>query len=386
MAEVGVRPPPLGAYVHYPWCVRKCPYCDFNSHALRDDSDFGAYTAALIADAQFARERTGPRPLRSIFFGGGTPSLCPPAEIAKLLNHLQNQFGFHKSIEITLEANPGTVDEAHFRGFRAAGINRLSLGVQSFDNDALRALGRIHDAARAHAAITAARRAGFDNINIDLMHGLPGQTPQGALNDLKQAFSHEPQHLSWYELTIEPQTAFERHPPTLPDEDTLLAIDRSGSMALRAAGFRNYEISAWAQAGHRAQHNLNYWRYGDFIGIGAGAHAKWTTDTGVIRREVRQRAPGRYLRDAGSPGALTQDRRLDARDRAGEFLLNALRLREGVGVQLFTQRTGLPIEAIEPGLKEAQALGLLLPQTNRIRPSALGLKHLNRLLACFDQV
>lgn len=385
-----MRRAPLSAYVHYPWCVRKCPYCDFNSHPLREDSDYHAYTDALIADAAYAAERVralgGIRPLRSIFFGGGTPSLCPPQELQRILTSLSEQFGFTRDIEITLEANPGTVDEEHFRGFRRAGVNRLSIGVQSFDNDALKKLGRIHDGERAKHAIHTARHAGFDNINIDLMHSLPGQSVEAALADIAQAQAFTPEHLSWYELTLEPNTEFARHPPLLPHEDVLSAIDRKGRIALRQAGFRNYEISAWAQNGRRAQHNLNYWRYGDFIGIGAGAHAKLSTADGRVFREVRQRAPARYLRDAGHGNALSQQRELSEHDRIAEFLLNALRLREGFTPNQFTHRTAASLDKIQAGIAEATRLDLINAQTQRIRPTALGLRHLNRLLACFAQI
>ncbi len=378
--------PPLTAYVHYPWCVRKCPYCDFNSHPLRDDSNYVAYTDALIADASLAAASTTIRPLRSIFFGGGTPSLCPPEQVQRLLAALEGLFGFDPAIEITLEANPGTVDETHFRGFRQAGVNRLSLGVQSFDDDMLAKLGRIHDGTRARTAIAAARKAGFDNLNIDLMHGLPGQTAAGAQQDIEQALEFAPEHLSWYELTLEPQTEFARHPPQLPDEDTLHAIDRTGSRLLREHGFRNYEISAWAQPHRRAQHNLNYWRYGDFIGLGAGAHAKTTTIDGAVRRQVRQRAPGRYLATAGSADSLTRDQTLSADDRIAEFLLNTLRLHEGFSPSQFRQRTGLELERIASGIAEATGLGLLTQTSERLRPTAQGRRHLNRLLTCFAQV
>lgn len=378
--------PPLTAYVHYPWCVRKCPYCDFNSHPLREDSNYVAYTDALIADTRLAAARTRPRPLRSIFFGGGTPSLCPPQEVQRFLSALEDIFGFHPRIEITLEANPGTVDETHFRGFRQAGVNRLSLGVQSFDDAMLAKLGRIHDGTRARTAITAARNAGFDNLNIDLMHGLPGQTAEGARHDLEQALEFAPEHLSWYELTLEPQTEFARHPPQLPDEETLAAIERTGSRLLRDNGFRNYEISAWAQPRRRAQHNLNYWRYGDFIGLGAGAHAKITLADGEVRREVRQRAPGRYLATAGTAESLTRDEVLAEDDRIAEFLLNTLRLHEGFRPAQFEQRTGLGLQRIAPGVKEATDLGLLTASPERLRPTARGRRHLNRLLTCFAQV
>ncbi len=378
--------PPLSAYVHYPWCVRKCPYCDFNSHPLREDSSYPAYTDALIADIAYTAATMERRPLRSIFFGGGTPSLCPPEEVQRFLEHLEDAFGFHPRIEITLEANPGTVDETHFRGFRKAGVNRLSLGVQSFDDTMLRKLGRIHDGDRARTAIAAARAAGFDNLNIDLMHGLPGQDVAGAVADIEQALAFQPEHLSWYELTLEPQTEFARHPPQLPDEDTLAGIEQAGRRLLQRQGFRNYEISAWARPGRRAQHNLNYWRYGDFIGLGAGAHAKLTGRDGHIRREVRQRAPGRYLRDAGSTAALSHNQELNPDDRIAEFLLNTLRLREGFTPAQFRDRTGLPLEQIRPGMDEATRLGLLRCQPQRILPTSQGRRHLNRLLTCFAQV
>lgn len=375
--------PPLAAYVHLPWCVRKCPYCDFNSHPQREDSDFAAYTDALLADLDWAAARMPARPLRSVFFGGGTPSLCPPEQVGRILAALGARFGWQRGAEITLEANPGTVDEAHFRGFVAAGVNRLSIGVQSFDDAMLRRLGRIHDGARAHRAIRAARAAGFANLNIDLMHSLPEQCPQGALADIAQALEHAPEHLSWYELTLEPQTAFARNPPTLPDEATLLRIESRGAAALRRAGYRAYEVSAWARPGRRAQHNLNYWRYGDFLGLGAGAHSKLSSPDGRIWRQARQRAPARYLATAGSPAVLSRNQALEPQDLLEEYTLNALRLHEGFTLAQFAQRTGLPASTLQPALARNLSRGLLRLAGAHLRPTALGRRHLNALLADF---
>lgn len=377
--------PPLAAYVHLPWCVRKCPYCDFNSHPQRADTRFDSYTDALLVDLQWSLRSLPLRPLRSIFFGGGTPSLCPPEQIGRILQALEHHCGFAPGIEITLEANPGTADAAHFSGYRQAGVNRLSIGVQSFANTQLQALGRIHSADQAKHAFELARSAGFENINLDLMHGLPGQSVQQALSDLDQALSLGPEHLSWYELTLEPNTEFARHPPTLPAEDTLAGIEELGRRKLRAAGFLNYEISAWARPGRRAQHNLNYWRYGDFLGLGAGAHSKLSLPDGRIQRLARQKAPSRYQSGAGGPEVLSQVHTLSPTDRLEEFLLNACRLRDGFSLALFERRSGLPRSALGPGLRAAAAQGLLRVQPEHLRPTALGRRHLNTLLACFAQ-
>lgn len=377
--------PQPGAYVHLPWCVRKCPYCDFNSHNLRDDSDYAQYVDAVLADLQWTLNEQAWRPLRSVFFGGGTPSLCPPDQIGRIIQALKTGPGLHPATEITLEANPGTADEAHFAGYRQAGVNRLSIGVQSFQDDKLKALGRIHDHQAADRAIALARAAGFDNINIDIMHGLPGQSLEDSLFDLERALDHQPEHLSWYELTLEPQTAFARHPPELPAEDVLAAIERQGRRLLRGAGFRRYEISAWAQPGRRARHNLNYWRYGDFLALGAGAHQKHTGAHGHIQRSARQRAPGRYLACAGSAQVLSQCSQPTPADRQEEFLLNAFRLVHGFSLRQFEQTTGLERARLGPGLAQAKHLGLVRQSNKRVQPTALGLRYLNSLLMCFAE-
>jgi oxygen-independent coproporphyrinogen-3 oxidase len=374
-----------GAYVHLPWCVRKCPYCDFNSHNLRADSDYTQYVDAVLADLQWSMDQRSWRPLRSVFFGGGTPSLCPPEQIARIIQALAARPGLGPNAEITLEANPGTADEAHFGGYRQAGVNRLSIGVQSFQDDKLKALGRIHDHQAADRAIDLARAAGFDNINIDIMHGLPQQSVEDALYDLDRALGHHPEHLSWYELTLEPQTAFARRPPELPQEDTLAAIETQGRRRLRSAGFRRYEVSAWAQPSRRARHNLNYWRYGDFLALGAGAHEKHTDHTGLIQRSARQRAPGRYLSTAGSAQVMSQQTQPCDADRVEEFLLNACRLVHGFSLRHFERTTGLGRDRLGPGLRRARELGLLSETHNRVQPTALGLRYLNSLLMCFAE-
>ena len=372
-----------GAYVHIPWCVRKCPYCDFNSHNLREDSDYTQYVDALIADLRWSLTQRTWRPLRSVFFGGGTPSLCPPEQIGRVLDALRAGPGLHPQAEITLEANPGTADETHFAGYRQAGVNRLSIGVQSFQDDKLKALGRIHDQHAADRAIGLARSAGFDNINIDIMHGLPQQTVADALYDLRRALNHQPEHLSWYELTLEPQTAFARHPPTLPEEATLAAIEAQGRRTLRKAGFRRYEVSAWAQPGRRARHNLNYWRYGDFLALGAGAHEKHTDVRGQIQRSARQRAPGRYIASAGGAEVFSQQSRPAAADRQEEFLLNACRLVHGFSLNHFERTTGLPRSRLRAGLERAHELSLVRERSGHVQPTARGLRYLNTLLMCF---
>lgn len=376
--------PPLTLYVHLPWCVKKCPYCDFNSHALRGDLPVDPYLAALDDDLQLELPDVWGRPLEAIFIGGGTPSLFPPEAIARLLSNVRAYFNPAPDIEVTLEANPGTLEAERFAGFRDAGVNRLSIGVQSFDDAMLATLGRIHDAAAARAAVEAALAAGFDGVNVDLMYALPGQTTAQAMADLDTAIALGPAHLSWYQLTLEPNTVFWSRPPTLPDEDAQAAIEDAGFARLAAAGFDRYEVSAWARGGAaRCRHNLNYWLFGDYLGIGAGAHGKITLAAqGVIERRARLRAPASYL-DRAAAARVAERRRLTAADAAFEFLLNALRLPAGFPPALFGERTGVPLTWLERTLAVAEADGLLERDVDFVRPSAHGLRFLNDLLARF---
>ena len=378
-------PPPLGLYVHLPWCVRKCPYCDFNSHPLGDhDPPEQAYVSALLAEAAARAAQVAGRPVCSVFIGGGTPSLFSPAAIARLLDGLAEHFMLAPGAEITLEANPGTLDAARLSGFRGAGINRLSLGVQSFNDRCLRAIGRIHDVQQALDAVRAARRAGFDNLNLDLMFGLPGQDLQEAEEDLATAIALAPEHLSWYQLTIEPGTTFAVRPPILPDEALCWAMFAQGRSRLAAAGYTQYEVSAYARPGYRCQHNENYWCYGDYVGLGAGAHGKVTDHcTGRIVRSRNLRSPARYMDCVRRGGGYDEQWQVGGQDAVFEFMLNALRLTEGFRMALFRERTGLPERVLEGRLQTPVAQGLVSVQAGRVRPTALGRRFLDDLTACF---
>jgi len=372
---------PLALYVHIPWCVSKCPYCDFNSHQRPEALPERRYVARLLEDFTLQREQAGGRAISSVFIGGGTPSLFSARAVADLLDGLS---GLDQDAEITLEANPGASDGRRFSGYRAAGVNRLSIGVQSFDDGMLRRLGRIHDAGRAIEAFRMARAAGFDNINLDLMHGLPEQTPVEARADLERAIDLHPEHLSWYELTLEPNTAFHHRPPALPDGDVLADIQDAGDERLDRAGYRRYEISAYA-AGveRRCRHNLNYWRFGDYLAIGAGAHAKLTGVDGRIWRHAMRRHPKDYL--AATPvEAVSSRRELRRHDLIIEFMLNALRLVDGVPATLFKRTTGLAFEVLERPLAEARARGLMSTDPARLQATPDGLRFLNDLLSLFD--
>ncbi len=374
-------PPPLSLYVHLPWCVRKCPYCDFNSHAAEVVPE-RAYVAALLADLEQELPSVWGRPVVSVFLGGGTPSLFSPEAIDALLSGIRARLPLVAEVEITLEANPGTVEAARFQGYRQAGVNRLSLGIQSLDDGALRALGRIHDAAQARAAVEAARAAGFDNVNLDLMFGLPGQDRSAGLRDLAEAIALAPEHLSWYQLTLEPHTPFAAEPPSLPEDDEVVALWEDGLERLAAAGYRQYEVSAHAQGGRRCRHNLNYWTFGDYLGIGAGAHGKLTdAPSGVIRRYHKQRRPERYLRGAGGAGRIRGERVLTAEEVAFEYLMNALRLDEGFTVAHFEARTGLPFSQVRHSLEALAAEGWLLLSERRVKLSSWGRRYLDDVLA-----
>ncbi len=365
--------PPLALYVHLPWCVRKCPYCDFNSHAVKDDLPEQAYVDALLRDLEQDLPDVWGRTVETVFFGGGTPSLFSAEAIDRLLAGIRARLPLKPGAEITLEANPGTFEQEKFAGFRRAGVNRLSIGVQSFEPAKLVSLGRIHDAGEAVAAFNAARAAGFDNINLDLMFGLPDQTLDQALADLDRAVSLQPEHLSWYQLTLEPNTAFHHAPPPLPDEELTWSIWSSGRDVLEAAGFRQYEVSAYARPDRQCRHNLNYWRFGDYLGIGAGAHAKLTLPARQsVRRTHKQRHPSAYLDAAGTAGVLTGERVLSPADAAFDYMLNRLRLREGFTPADFEQATGLPFAAVGRTLNGAIEDGLLVQQGGAIRHTERG--------------
>lgn len=371
--------PPLSLYIHVPWCVRKCPYCDFNSHAIRGEIPEAAYLAAIIEDLDQDLALVRGRPIDSVFIGGGTPSLMSGEFYQKLFQQLRQRLTFSADAEITLEANPGTLEAGRFEQFRQAGINRLSIGVQSFNPEHLQVLGRIHDREAAESAIKAARAAGFDNFNIDLMHGLPGQTPEQALADLQTALAYEPAHLSWYQLTIEPNTEFFSRPPDLPDDDRLWEIVQRGSDYLRQHGFDDYEVSAWSQPRRESRHNLNYWTFGDYLALGAGAHGKVSLADGDILRYWKTRQPEAYLNRIGSRTSGTEAIALD--ERPLEFMMNALRLKQGVEERLYRERTGLPLSSVAVKLEELRKKGLLAQQ--RIQATEQGQRYLNSLLEQF---
>ncbi|KPK40671.1 MAG: coproporphyrinogen III oxidase [Gammaproteobacteria bacterium SG8_47] len=376
--------PPLSLYVHLPWCVRKCPYCDFNSHQAQDDFPEQRYVDALIADLEQDLPQIWGRQVVSIFFGGGTPSLFSASALERLLEAIRARLVLRADAEITLEANPGTVDQERFAGYRAAGINRLSLGIQSFDTAALKRLGRIHDADQARRAIETAHAAGFDNFNVDLMYGLPEQTLSGALTDIQTALSFAPTHLSHYQLTIEPNTRFHHSPPRLPEDDLIWDMHEACLDALGTAGYPRYEVSAYAQPGRRCRHNLNYWRFGDYLGIGAGAHAKITdASSATITRISKRRHPRDYLANAAGASRVDQRKTLSAADATFEFVLNALRLVDGFDAQLFVERTGLSLAQIQTPLREAVQRGWLSWREPNVRPSAEGMRVLNEVLLLF---
>jgi putative oxygen-independent coproporphyrinogen III oxidase len=380
-ATQGFELPPLAAYVHIPWCVRKCPYCDFNSHAAGPSLPETEYVQALHADLRADLPYVQGRTLTSIFFGGGTPSLFSPQALERILADLEREVGFADGIEITLEANPGTFEQAKFRDYRSLGINRLSIGVQSFQADKLKALGRIHDGDEAVRAADMARAAGFDNFNLDLMHGLPGQSLEDALYDLDIAIAQQPTHLSWYQLTVEPNTVFWNQPPVLPEDDILWDIQEAGQALLAANGYGQYETSAYAQPDRQARHNLNYWTFGDFLGLGAGAHAKLSDPQGQILRSWKTRLPKDYLDSAKAFQA--GSRPLSVDELPFEFLMNVLRLTAGVPAELFTQRTGLPLASLDAARREAESRGLLQADPQRLVPTPKGQLFLNDLLQLF---
>ena len=373
--------PPLSLYIHIPWCVRKCPYCDFNSHELRSELPERDYIAALIADLDMALPSIWGRTVYTVFFGGGTPSVFRPESIAQIIAAVRARLRLLPDAEITLEANPGTVDAARFAGFREAGINRLSIGIQSFDARHLRALGRIHDDRGAREAVEAARQS-FENFNLDLMYGLPGQSLDEALSDIDTALSYAPTHISAYHLTIEPNTLFHRAPPALPDDDACAEMQEAIEARLAAAGFDNYETSAFARPGRRCQHNLNYWLFGDYLGIGAGAHGKLSFSDRVLR-QARCKHPRQYLDAAGTAASLQDDHEVAVADLPFEFMMNALRLTEGFPLAMFEERTGLSTNLILRALDRAERDGLIERDHLSVRPSVRGRRFLNELLQRF---
>jgi putative oxygen-independent coproporphyrinogen III oxidase len=367
-------------YVHLPWCVRKCPYCDFNSHEMRGPAPFTAYVDALLDDLAEELPLAGGRAIETVFFGGGTPSLCPPSLLARFLAELAARVPLVAGAEITLEANPGAVERGRFSELASAGINRVSLGVQSFQPRLLVAIGRIHDGRDALSAIEELTASGITNYNLDLMYGLPGQTVEEAVLDLAAAVASKPTHLSHYQLTIEPGTPFYRHPPELPDEDLCWAMEQAAAEHLAMAGFRQYEVSGWARPGYECRHNLNYWSFGDYLGVGAGAHGKVTFANGrIVRRRKRQRPLG-WLEGPRLEG----EHALDMEERLFEFMLNTLRLSDGFSLAMFEERTGLPAEFAMHGLNRGLALGLLTPCSNDTwRSTPLGRRFLNDTQALF---
>lgn len=378
------QPLPLSLYVHLPWCLRKCPYCDFNSHAWRGalrELPEARYLDALQADLEAALPKVWGRTVSTVFIGGGTPSLFSAEAIDRLLATIRARLRLAPGAEVTMEANPGTFEAQRFAAYAQAGVTRLSIGVQSFDDDRLRALGRVHDARQARAAIEEAARS-FASFNIDLMYALPGQTLQGLRDDLASALAFAPPHLSLYHLTVEPDTAFAKHPPPLPDDELSADMLVLLGQALGAAGFGRYEVSAWAQPGARCRHNLNYWEFGDYLGIGAGAHGKLSFHDRIVR-EARLRQPQRYIDAALGAGAIEDERIVGCDELPFEFMLNALRLTDGVPAASFGERTGLAPAAIARTCAQAVERGLLEDDPTRIRATPLGLRFLNELLAMF---
>jgi oxygen-independent coproporphyrinogen-3 oxidase len=373
--------PPLSLYVHLPWCLRKCPYCDFNSHEARSELPEAEYVEALIADLEFALPSIWNRRIGSIFLGGGTPSLFSPEAIDRLLSQIRARVPLAPDAEVTLEANPGTFERARFAGYRGAGVNRLSLGVQSFNPEHLAALGRVHGEQEAREAACAALGI-FGNVNLDLMFALPRQTLEESRRDVEAALQYEPPHLSFYHLAIEPNTLFHRRPPPLPDDDTAADMMDSVETMLTGAGYVHYETSAYAKPGSECRHNLNYWRFGDYLGIGAGAHSKLSFPERIVR-QVRMKQPLQYLERVAQGEPLLEEHDVGRAAIGFEFMLNALRLAEGVPTALFAERTGYPITIVEQGLAEAERRGLLDRDHQRIRPTALGRRFLNDLQAIF---
>ena len=373
----------LALYVHMPWCVRKCPYCDFNSHQLKSAAPDSSYVDALIRDLDLELPSVSGRRIDTVFFGGGTPSLFQPEDFSRLLGAFRQRIAFAEDVEITLEANPGTIERGRFAGYRDAGINRVSLGAQTFAPRALEALGRIHSADDTHRAVAELRAAKLDDFNLDLMYALPQQTPEEALEDVRIACALEPVHISYYQLTLEPGTVFHARPPQLPDEDAAWRIQTAGQKLLADAGYVQYEVSAYARPGKRCRHNLNYWLFGDYLGIGAGAHGKLSVELPRrILRTVKPKQPREYLEQIRRAGS-GESSPIAAADLPFEFMLNALRLNEGFTVRDFRRRTGLEMASVERKLAEGEARGLLVRRADGWHPSELGRRFLNDLQVSF---
>ena len=382
MSGIALRElPPLSLYVHVPWCLRKCPYCDFNSHEKRGELPEGQYVDALLSDVEAALPKVWGRRFYTVFIGGGTPSLFSPDAIDRLVVGLRTRLAIDPEAEITMEANPGTFELERFRGFRDAGVNRLSIGVQSFDDAKLAAIGRVHGRDEARRALAAALEI-FPTVNADLMYGLPGQTLEEALRDIEEAIAIGPPHVSAYHLTLEPDTHFHRFPPQLPDDDVSADMQERIEDRLARAGYEHYETSAFAKPGERARHNLNYWTFGDYVGIGAGAHGKISFRDRIVR-ETRQRKPETYMRTALDGNAIDETREVAAAELPFEFMLNALRLVEGFPAELFELRTGMPLLAVSDELERAERDGLIERGVTTIRPTAKGQRFLNELLERF---
>ena len=377
----------IALYVHLPWCVRKCPYCDFNSHQLKSAQPDSAYIDALLRDVELELPRIGQRRIDSIFFGGGTPSLFQPQEFARFLRALRQRVAVAGDAEITLEANPGTIERGRFQGYAEAGINRVSLGAQSFSRAALQRLGRIHSAEDTHRAVQELRDARLDNFNLDLMYALPDQTLEQALFDVRTACALKPAHISYYQLTLEPGTVFHAQPPPLPDDDAAWQIQAAGQQLLSEAGYRQYEVSAYAQPGRRCRHNLNYWLFGDYVGVGAGAHGKISfAQPGRILRTIKPKQPREYqeqIRRATQVEAVGESTWVAPTDLPFEFMLNALRLNDGFGAGDYENRTGLAISALDERLAAAAGRGLMAPKPGGWQPTELGLRFLNDLQGSF---
>ena len=377
-----MQTPPLSLYIHLPWCIQKCPYCDFNSHALRSELPEEAYLHALFSDLEQDMPNVIDRQLTSIFFGGGTPSLFSATSIEKILDQLQRKFNFNQAIEITLEANPGTFEQQKFAAFKMAGVNRLSIGVQSFQDGKLTTLGRIHGAKQAISAVEMAHQVGFDNFNIDLMYGLSQQSVKDALFDLTTACTLSPSHISWYQLTLEPNTLYAAKPPVLPDDQLTWQMQEAGLAVLTDAGFSQYEVSAYAKPTRQCQHNLNYWEFGDYLGIGAGAHSKITDiSNGRIERFWKFKNPRDYL--AAKASFIAEQKMIAAKELPFEFMLNALRLKRAIPMELFIQRTGLSDKEIEKPLQEAAKKGFLQWNNTHIELTKLGWQFMNDVLQIF---
>jgi putative oxygen-independent coproporphyrinogen III oxidase len=373
--------PPLSLYIHIPWCVRKCPYCDFNSHEARSEVPESAYVDALIRDLEMSLPAIWGRKVYSVFIGGGTPSLFSAQGIAKILDNVRMLLPLDINAEITLEANPGTVEADKFKGFREAGVNRLSLGIQSFNEAHLKALGRIHNADEARHAVDIAQK-NFDNINLDLMYALPQQTLQQAEQDVRTALSYAPQHLSCYHLTLEPNTLFHRYPPSLPDDDLSSEMQLQIEQLLAENGYIHYETSAFSQPKKQSRHNLNYWQFGDYLGIGAGAHSKISSHNQVLR-QARYKQPQAYMEQVQLGVPVQTEQILERDDLCFEFMMNALRLNEGFAANLFNERTSLPLLLINRELAQAEQRGLLRRDLHNIAPTELGRRFLNDLLEIF---